>query len=429
MAERTVHEAAEGFKAADTTGTFQGWLPHQLEAFEKWETLEKACVYYPTGKGKTQIMLTMVWVRGYSTVVVIAPPITHNAWIRHGRTLGLKVIAMSHAKFRQKDVKLQRETPVIVDEVHLCGGQTGAGWTKLDKMAAHLKAPLVLGSATPNYNDVERVYCVAHVLDPHGNRGGFIGWLYRNCETAENPFGTIPNVVKPLNYDTAEEMLADLPGVIYIPDEAPDILRDWQVGYEELSDEFEELGVDRSRERIMASVMEKQQRESLLKILTPDEKGLTDWVAEMLGRLDGDVIFMQEPNTVLIFAQRSTVAKVIYDLYVELGLDSRKNNPLHDADDDWFWSCGYIDGSMTTKQKLEISEDFVRGKFRVLIGTASLATGADGMDKMCDTLIIVDDTNDDSLRRQLVGRILPRGNVKPEDYAGKVAYRFVYSNN
>ena len=424
MAERTVHEAAERFKAADTTGTFQGWLPHQLEAFKKWETLEKACVYYPTGKGKTQIMLTMVWLRGYSTVVVIAPPITHSAWIRHGRVLGLKVIAMGHAKFRQKDVKLQRETPVIVDEVHLCGGQTGAGWTKLDKMAAHLKAPVVLGSATPNYNDVERVYCVAHVIDPHGNRGGFIGWLYRNCETEENPFGSIPNVVRPLHYKDAEEMLAALPGVIYIPDEAPDILQDVKVGYDPLPDEFDELGVDRSRDRIIASMMEESQRESLLKILTPDETRLTDWVAEALGQLDGDTIFGQLPDTVLIFAQRSTVAKVIYEAYRN-GMGDYPG----DVEMQWYFSCGYIDGSMTTKQKLEVSEAWVRGEFRVLIGTASLATGADGMDKMCNHLIIVDDTNDDSLRRQLVGRILPRGNVKPEDYAGKVAYRFVYSNN
>ena len=52
---------------------------------------------------------------------------------------------------------------------------------------------------------------------------------------------------------------------------------------------------------------------------------------------------------------------------------------------------------------------FLSGRRRILIGTASLATGLDGLDKVCDTLIIVDDTDDNSLRRQLVGRILPRG--------------------
>ena len=109
------------------------------------------------------------------------------------------------------------------------------------------------------------------------------------------------------------------------------------------------------------------------------------------------------------------MAKVVYEAYMS-GFEAAA-----DKEEEWYYSCGYIDGTMTTKQKLEISETWVRGEFRVLIGTASLATGADGMDKMCNHLIIVDDTNDDSLRRQLVGRILPRGNVKPEDYAGKVA--------
>ena len=41
-------------------------------------------------------------------------------------------------------------------------------------------------------------------------------------------------------------------------------------------------------------------------------------------------------------------------------------------------------------------------------------------------MVIVDDTDDDALRRQLVGRILPRGIVTPDDYVGRVAYRFTY---
>jgi hypothetical protein len=45
----------------------------------------------------------------------------------------------------------------------------------------------------------------------------------------------------------------------------------------------------------------------------------------------------------------------------------------------------------------------------MLIGTATLATGTDGLDKVCNTLFIVNDTDDDALRRQLIGRILPRG--------------------
>jgi hypothetical protein len=59
----------------------------------------------------------------------------------------------------------------------------------------------------------------------------------------------------------------------------------------------------------------------------------------------------------------------------------------------------------------------------VLVGTATLATGTDGLDKVCDTLIILDDTDDDSLRRQLVGRIMPRGTST--DASMKKVFRIV----
>src|SRR5690606_24310855 len=119
-----------------------------------------------------------------------------------------------------------RHVPVIVDEFHLLGGHTGKGWKKLETLAAGLAAPLIIGSATPNYNDAERCYCIVHVLDPLGNRGGFIQWLYQNCETEINPFGAIPNVLGFLHYRDAEEFLASHPQVVYLPDEAPDILHD-----------------------------------------------------------------------------------------------------------------------------------------------------------------------------------------------------------
>jgi hypothetical protein len=61
----------------------------------------------------------------------------------------------------------------------------------------------------------------------------------------------------------------------------------------------------------------------------------------------------------------------------------------------------------------------------VLVGTASLATGTDGLDKMCDSLIILDDTEDDSLRRQLVGRIMPRGEAA--DASKKQVHRLLLS--
>ena len=60
----------------------------------------------------------------------------------------------------------------------------------------------------------------------------------------------------------------------------------------------------------------------------------------------------------------------------------------------------------------------------VLVGTASIATGTDGIDKVSDLLILVDDTDDESLRRQIIGRILPRG--ADTDASKKVIYRLTF---
>jgi superfamily II DNA or RNA helicase len=82
-----------------------------------------------------------------------------------------------------------------------------------------------------------------------------------------------------------------------------------------------------------------------------------------------------------------------------------------------------ITGDTSKKDKAERIKFFNEGGIDVLIGTASLATGTDGLDKVCDTLFILDDTDDDALRRQLIGRIMPRG--KDTDASKKFVYRLV----
>lgn len=83
-----------------------------------------------------------------------------------------------------------------------------------------------------------------------------------------------------------------------------------------------------------------------------------------------------------------------------------------------------VTGKMSTKRKHEIIDKFRRQQLDVLIGTATLATGTDGLDKVCDLMVIVHDTDDASLRRQLIGRILPRG--ADSDTSLKQIYRLVF---
>jgi len=84
-----------------------------------------------------------------------------------------------------------------------------------------------------------------------------------------------------------------------------------------------------------------------------------------------------------------------------------------------------VTGSTPAKQKAAYISAFKDGVLDVLVGTASLATGTDGMDKMCDHLVILDDTDDDALRRQLIGRIMPRG--ADTDASNKIVHRLVLS--
>ena len=52
-------------------------------------------------------------------------------------------------------------------------------------------------------------------------------------------------------------------------------------------------------------------------------------------------------------------------------------------------------GGTPQKKKAAYIDAFRDGVLDVLVGTASLATGTDGLDKVCDCLVILDDTDDD----------------------------------
>jgi superfamily II DNA or RNA helicase len=372
-----------------------------LQSLELPEPLRQL-LFYKTGAGKTITALTVVAMAGYTSVIVIAPPATHNQWIDAGLRFKIMVTPMSHAKFRQKNTKLSREVPVIADEFHLFGGHQGQGWKKLDTLAAHLQAPLVLASATPNYNDAERVYCIQHVLDPMSCRGGYLQFLYAHCNTVASPFKMEPDVdeVQPFrNFKDAAEYLAALPYVAYLPDDlvyqimdisVPDVWPTATVNF----------GFNRRAGRIIASQIE--ERHARVNLSLVDDTGmLRSYIYEILADLVGAAT---TPS--LVFAAHSTVAEA-------LGLSLDENKVNH----------AVVTGSTPAKKKAAIIADFVAGRLDVLVGTATLATGTDGMDKVCDQLIILDDTDDDALRRQLVGRIMPRGG--DGDASSKQVHRLV----
>lgn len=356
-----------------------------LDSVQNLGNRARACLYFRTGAGKSLTAMLGMQELGYSEVLVIAPPSTHSQWVALGSHHAMKVQVMSHAKFRMKDTKVHRGMPIIADEFHMFGGQKGMGWIKLDRLARHLKAPMFLLSATPNYNDAERVYCVKHILDPQSCKGGYLEFLYQNCETEQDPFSMVPKVLGFKNHTSAADFLSALPNVYYLPDDLVYDIED--IEYDPfLPRVLLEYGYNTMDHRMIASIMERRHTERY--------QGLVDVMGYLKHRhYERIKDILQDAGTpVLIFCNHSTIAEALAKSFDR----GRRRYAV-------------VTGDTPKAKKDAILTEFRMGKHEVLIGTATLATGTDGLDQVCDTLVILDDTDDDALRRQLVGRIMPRG--------------------
>jgi len=359
---------------------------------------QRACLYFKTGSGKSLAAMQGMKELGQTEVLVIAPPSTHKEWQALADHVGVIIRTLSHAKFRMPDTKLSRKIAVIADEFHMFGGHHGKGWKKLEMLAKGLQAPLFLLSATPNYNDAERVYCVHRLLSPQATKGGYLQWLYQNCHTQQNRFSMTPDVTGFKDYPDAAAFLADLPRVWYLADDLVYDIED--VEYDEnLPNELTEFRYNWRKHRIMASQMEMRH--------TARYQGLVGWTDHVRPEVMDLLlpIIDRADGPVMIYCNHSTVAQALARTLDKYEVD-----------------CLLITG-LTTKQNKDLVLEAFKQVGGILIGTASIATGTDGLDRVCDTLIILDDTDDDALRRQLIGRIMPRG--APERAVAKKVLRFV----
>lgn len=372
---------------------FKDWTDSQIEAFKIWGTREdqRLLLFYPTGKGKTLTSLAMMAARGYDDVIVIAPPKTQPEWKEAAMAVGIKTsLIMSHEKFRMPDTKLPRDRPLIVDEFHKLGGHDKNGYMKLSRMASGFPG-LILCSATPNYNDAERCYGISYILDRLNHGGGFLAWIYRHCRTVPNPFARTPIVEGFLHYDDAAHFLSSQEWTAYIEDEAEWMEEDLLVHSTRDLTHFNELGLNENAHRIMTSEMEARHTVKRLVMLTDDEKLIQGRIFDAIV----DYLDRQPHRKFLVFSQNKVIAKALYK--------SVQNHATG-------YSPYLITGDSTEIQAIQEKNAFIKTeKPAVLIGTAALATGVDGIDKVCHHLIILDDTDDATMRRQLIGRVLPRG--------------------
>lgn len=384
------------------------WFDYQLDTLDAEASTPaqdlRVCLYYRTGAGKTFTSLALMVQAGQSDVLVVAPPKTHPQWRAHAAAAGVSVETISHAKYRMKTYKVFRTKAVIVDEFHLLGGQSGAGFSKLRVHARHIQAPLVILSATPNYNDVERVYCVANALDPHGTKGGYLQWLYDNCNTQNNPFGAMPLVEGFRDGRAAKYHLAELPHVYHVEDEHEDFPISEVVLPTSLPEQLVTYGLDRRHGRIVASRMEFISASRKHQLLDDDGR-LREEVYDVLVEQAG-----LTTTPVLVFCARAQIAKAAHEAALQHG--ARSDVVVYEPN---------------TKKAQRALTAFKNGELDVLFGTATMATGVDGLDRVCDMLILLDDTNDDALRRQVIGRILPRGAAK--DVSRKLVVRLLLGEN
>jgi len=187
------------------------------------------------------------------------------------------------------------------------------------------------------------------------------------------------------NYPDAASYLADQPGVFYLPDDLVYTIDD--ISYnEDLSDELTEFGYDRRKHKMIGSIMEARQ--------TARFQGLVAENGRLRFEVFEDIVagVLSKHKPVLIYCNREQVAQA-----------------LARSMDFYCMKYAMVTGKTPKLLKETIIQEFLSGEHSILIGTATLATGTDGMDRVCDTLLILDDTDDDALRRQLIGRIMPRG--------------------
>jgi hypothetical protein len=385
-------EAERLFREADLSRPegerFEKWSDQQDAAFMRWRTIEnqRMLVFYPTGTGKSKLTLGIMHAEGVREINVIAPKNTHASWRRDMNTLGITGRVETHAKFRMEATKYKRDTPFIIDEFHELGGHDKLGFKKLNRMATKMTGPLILASATPNYNDAERVFCLTAVLEERPNRN-YLNWIVENCVTEPNHFSMIPNVVGFRHYDGALDFLVSQSYTAYVEDTAVWTPVDFELPTLEFP-VFEDYGYDERTHRMVASDMEKRHKRVNLRFIA-DDGYIRDeiWDAMIVQLYD----LKLDDEKLFIFCNHKTVAEALHRLAVQGGFT-------------------FLITGDTKDVHLE-KTSFINVQHSAwLIGTTAIATGVDGIDKVCRAMLILDDIEGDpSKRRQLIGRILPRG--------------------
>ena len=381
-------ESAALFRAADSARPakerFTHWKDSQEAAFGQFQSLpnKRIFLFFPTGEGKSKTSLALIKSQGFDKIVVVAPKKTHSQWERDAAVLDFQLKLYSPEKFRMKGTPVPTNVPWIIDEYHKLGGPSAQGFKKWKSLSAKIQAPIVGMSATPNYNDPDRVFCLEVTFEesPVSNYGD---WLYKNCKTEPNRFAYYPIVTGLLRFDSPLDMLKSKSWVAFVEDTA--VWNKHELVLPTMYDyKFEQYGLLERQLRVVASDMEK--RHARVSLCFLNDKGRIR--KRVLRAVQEELAKYPQYKKWLIVCAHKTIATALYE--------SLKR-------DVWL-----ITGD--TKDIEPEKNGFIVAKHGWLIGTTALAEGVDGLDKTCQAMLLLDDIEGDaSKRRQIIGRILPRG--------------------
>ena len=358
--------------------------------------IKNSLLYFTMGKGKT-ITATQIAVNAQSSdliekVLIIAPPSTHQQWTELlGKYLKVpfKVVSSQwlgrNQRFLQNDFS---KALVIVDEVHQSANR-GKVLTKVVTRLIKLCFGAVLMSGTPFRNKEERLYVVHNWL--FEGVESYESWLHRYCNTEPDRFAYYPKFIS-FKAGGIEEFLEHIDDPqyprIFIEKESLvfktiEINLPMENKAAELLKTYSIYGSNRIQ--ISNSVRQKLAYLNYLKYCEYINRDDSGEIALYVPRQDVlDVIKKYADRNPIVYSFSSKVSKLYFENYK--GVAHR------------------VDGK-TSQKKKENTINVYKKKGGIMFATDSISTGTDGLQEATNTIIILDDTMDDTNREQLIGRI------------------------
>jgi len=358
--------------------------------------LKNSLMYFTMGKGKTltaaQVISNVQALGIIDKVLIVAPPSTHKQWkelLERYLTIPFKIV--SHQWLGKNPDFLKKNLSrclSVIDEVHQSANR-GKTLTKAVGKLISASFASILMSGTPFRNKEERLYVVHDWL--FGNAGSFDDWLHLHCNTKPDRFAYYPKFIS-FKVGEIEDFLESVDRFehkrIFIEREALDF-KTTEISLPMTNHEATVLKkysvYGNGRIQVANSVRQKLAYLNYLKYCAFIDRNESGDIELHHARVDVlDVIKKYADRNPIVYSFSSKVSKLYFKNY---------DGPAHQVD------------GKTSKKKKDETIALYKEKGGVMFATDSISTGTDGLQEVTSTIIILDDTMDDTNREQLIGRI------------------------